>query len=287
MYGAEAVILALSRSLNAAGHESSIAAFTSDAQPNVALRAAAESAGVRFDAVACAGQIDRQTPAAILSLVKALGADVIHMHGYKADVYGWLALRGAGMPLVSSCHTWYDNDLFVKVYGAIDRWVLRRFAGVVAVSEEVRQRLLRSGTDPGRVRLIYNGVDPSPFEHIHSSMHGGSLRVGLVGRLAPEKGVDLFVQAAASVLKSLPETEFVVAGEGPDRAKLEALVQELGLGAKFKLLGRTEDMPGFFWLAGRARFFLPPGGAADCDARSNGQCPAHRRHARGRGAAPY
>ena len=246
MYGAEAVILALSRCLNAAGHESSIAAFTSESQPNLALRAAADDAGIRIDSIACAGQIDRQVPAAIRALAQTLGSEVVHMHGYKADVYGWLALRGAGLPLVSSCHTWYDNDLFLRVYGLVDRWVLRRFAGVVAVSEEVRQRLLRSGTKPDRVRLIYNGIDPSPFANIEPGTCGGVLRVGLVGRLASEKGVDLFLKAAARVLKVLPETEFVVAGEGPDRAKLEALVQDLGLASNLRLAGRTDDMPAFY-----------------------------------------
>ena len=41
--------------------------------------------------------------------------------------------------------------------------------------------------------------------------------VGLVGRLAWEKGVDLFLQAAAEVLVEIPETRFMVVGEGPDR----------------------------------------------------------------------
>ena len=246
MYGAEAVILTLSRCLNAAGHKSSIAAFTSDQQPNLALRAAADSAGVRMDAIVCAGQIDRRTPGAIRALALAVEADVVHAHGYKADVYGWLAMRKAGIPLVSSCHTWYDNNFSVRVYGAIDRWVLRRFAGVVAVSEEVRLRLLRSGVGAGRVRLIYNGVDSSPFAAIQPSKRQGALRVGLVGRLAPEKGVDLFLAAAVRVLSVLPETEFVVAGEGPDRAMLEALIQNLGLTAKVRLVGRVDDMPAFY-----------------------------------------
>ena len=246
MYGAEAVILTLSRCLNAAGHSSSIAAFTSDHQPNLALHAAADAAGVRMDPIVCVGQMDRQTPGAIGQLARALGADIIHAHGYKADVYGWLAMRKTGLPLVSSCHTWYDNDLSLRIYGAVDRWVLRRFAGVVAVSEEVRLRLLQSGVSPDRARLIYNGVDPSPFAAIQPSERQGTLRVGLVGRLAPEKGVNLFLAAAARVLRVLPETEFVVAGEGPDRAMLEAMVQNLGVASKVKLVGRVDGMPAFY-----------------------------------------
>ena len=53
--------------------------------------------------------------------------------------------------------------------------------------------------------------------------------VGLVGRLSIEKGVDIFLRAAARVLAELPSTKFVVVGEGPDRDKLESLIDELKL----------------------------------------------------------
>ena len=246
MYGAEAVILTLSQSLNQAGHSSSIGAFTSSQQPNLALRTAAEQAGVRVDPILCAGQMDRNVPRALRALVLSLGVDVVHAHGYKADVYAWLALRGTGMPFVSTCHNWIANDLSVRVYGVVDRWVLRRFAGVVAVSEDVRQQLLRSGVSPNRIRLIFNGVATASFAMTQPGTHRGVLRVGLAGRLSSEKGVDLFLQAAARVLRVFPETQFVVVGDGPDREKLEALIQELGVSAQVQLAGRCEDMPGFY-----------------------------------------
>ena len=50
---------------------------------------------------------------------------------------------------------------------------------------------------------------------------GEGLRVGLVGRLAPEKGVDVFLRAAALLAERFPEVRFVVAGEGLERQRLE------------------------------------------------------------------
>ncbi len=246
MYGAEAVILTLSQALNQAGHSSSIGAFTSSQQPNLALRTAAEHAGVRVDSILCAGQLDHNMPRALRALVRSLKVDVVHAHGYKADVYAWLAMRGTGVPFVSTCHNWIANDLSVKVYGVIDRWVLRHFVVVVAVSEDVRQQLLRSGVGSERIRLIFNGVNSAAFPMIQPEMRQGVLRVGLAGRLSFEKGVDLFLQAAARVLRIFPETQFVVVGDGPDREKLEALVQELGVSAQVQLAGRCEDMPAFY-----------------------------------------
>jgi len=63
-----------------------------------------------------------------------------------------------------------------------------------------------------------------------------------VGRLSREKGVDIFLRAASIVLADYPNTKFVVAGDGPDRSKLERLIDSLRIGSKVSLLGRRDDM---------------------------------------------
>jgi glycosyltransferase involved in cell wall biosynthesis len=70
--------------------------------------------------------------------------------------------------------------------------------------------------------------------------------VGLVGRLAVEKGVDIFLDAAARVLAQCPDTKFVVAGDGPDRAELDALIDKLGIREPVRMLGRCDDMPALY-----------------------------------------
>ncbi len=253
MYGAEAVILNLSRTLHEledeeqAGHSSELAVFTSAAQPNHELYAAARREGVLTHPIACEGQLDRSVPAALRALAPRLCADIVHAHGYKADLYCWAAFRKTAVPLVSTCHTWYDNDLAVRLYGSLDRAALRAFDGVVAVSEEVRERLLSAGVHAAKVRVISNGIDLRPFSGRRSvERSAGPLRVGLVGRLAPEKGCDLFVRAAAQVLAHLPEVHFLIAGDGSERERLEGLIAELGLGKKVTLAGRCDDMPAWY-----------------------------------------
>ncbi len=253
MYGAEAVILNLSRELNAGEqHASSLGVFAHAGQPVPALHEVAARAGVASQLLPCKGQLDLAVLRAIRDEVDRVGADVVHAHGYKADIYAYLALRGAQRPaLVSTCHTWYDNDLAVRVYGAADRWVLRSFDQVVAVSAEVRDRLLGAGVRGDKVHLIRNGISIASLENTvltreHRASSGGGLRVGLVGRLAPEKGVDLFLRAAARLVDLFPEVTFVVAGDGPDRAALDGLLVELGLVGKAELAGPQTDMPEFY-----------------------------------------
>jgi glycosyltransferase involved in cell wall biosynthesis len=252
MYGAEAVILNLSTALNAgAENRSLLGVFSNTAHPNLQLHHAALKAGVESHLISCRGQIDRSVPAALRELVRQTQADVVHAHGYKADVYTYLALRSTPTPLVSTCHTWYDNDLMVRLYGILDRWTLQRFDGVVAVSPEVQRRLLKAHVRQDRIRLIQNGIDLAPFAAAERIRELGRnqdapLRIGLVGRLAPEKGVDIFLRAAVEIVRQRPATRFSIAGDGPDRAALEQLIVQLGLSRSTSLLGRTDDMPAFY-----------------------------------------
>lgn len=249
MYGAEAVILNLSRTLNESGHSGVLGVFSNSANPNAQLHEMAVKAGIESHLIPCRGQVDRTVMASLRELVARTGADVVHAHGYKADVYAYLALRGTETPVVSTCHNWLDDGLLVSLYGMVDRLVLRRYARVVAVSDEVRRRLLKAGVDEGRIRQIRNGIDLRPFADAVSSAGGdaaGVLTVGWVGRLSREKGADVFLRAAARVLMEIPGTRFVVVGEGPDRSELELLVDELRIRDAVSMPGRRDDMPSVF-----------------------------------------
>ena len=251
MYGAEAVILNMSRTLNENSHSSILGVFSNSANPNLQLHETATAQGIESHLISCAGQIDRTVPSSIRELAARTNADVVHAHGYKADIYCYFALRGSVVPLVSTCHTWYDNDLTVSLYGAADRFILRNYAAVVAVSEDVRQRLLKAGVRKEKIHIVRNGIDLRPFCNAAPSLReisspNNAPIVGLIGRLAPEKGVDIFLRAAARVVAELPATKFVVIGEGPDREQLELLIDELQIRKNVSMLGRRDDMPSVY-----------------------------------------
>jgi glycosyltransferase involved in cell wall biosynthesis len=251
MYGAEAVILNMSCTLNEGLHSSLLGVFSNSANPNLQLHEAAVKEGIESHLIPCNGQIDRTVTTSIRDLVARTNAEIVHAHGYKADIYTYFALRGSSVPLVSTCHTWYDNDLFVSLYGMADRLVLRSFAAVVAVSNEVKQRLLKAGVHEDKIHLVQNGIDLRPFDNATPSLRKNLSSnhppiVGLVGRLANEKGVDIFLRSAARVLVDLPSAKFVVVGEGPDRDKLESLIDELKIRESVSMLGRRDDMPAVY-----------------------------------------
>ncbi len=257
MYGAEAVILNLSRTLNQQGHASLIGVFANSANPNLQLHQLALAEGIESHRIPCHSQIDRSVPAAIRSLAESTRAEVIHAHGYKADVYAWLAMRGSGsrrgLPLVSTCHTWYDDNALVWLYGAIDRRVLRSYQAVIAVSSEVQARLLAAGVPPNRIHFIRNGIDLRPFTFredrprlFAAPANADQLVVGWVGRLTRDKGPDLFLRAVAQLRSGFPSARYVMVGEGPYRPECERLIAELALADVVQLLGQRSDMPAIF-----------------------------------------
>lgn len=252
MYGAEAVILNLSRALNGSSHASVLGVFSNSSNPNLQLHEAAIKEGIESHLIPCSGQFDRTVTVRIRELVANTGADVVHSHGYKADVYVYFALRGTNTPFVSTCHNWIKSGFLVSLYGIIDRFVLRSYAGVIAVSDEVKARLLKAGVRPEKIQLIRNGIDLRPFGGATPSLHfaarelGDVITIGWVGRLSSEKGADIFLRAAARVLAEHPNTRFVMTGDGPDLANITTLIKELHIRENVSMLGRREDMPAVY-----------------------------------------
>ena len=250
MYGAEAVILNLSRTLNQQGHTSLLGIFSNSANPNLQLHDRAQQEGIESHLISCRGQLDRTVPATIRALAAATNADLIHAHGYKADVYAYIAMRRTNTPLVSTCHTWYDDNRLVWLYGVIDRRVLRRYAAVIAVSDDVRQRLLQAGVPTNHIHFIRNGIDLRPFTNATPSLRHlaapEGLLIGWVGRLTRDKGPDLFLQAIAQLRPNFPTARYILVGEGPFRPECERLITSLALTDIVHLLGQRSDMPAVY-----------------------------------------
>jgi glycosyltransferase involved in cell wall biosynthesis len=123
------------------------------------------------------------------------------------------------------------------------------------VADRVRSESIFDAAD---IEVIHNGVDQSRFkpnvgarEYARRSFQAGprdSSLVGMAGHLAPIKGQDEFIRAAAVVVPRRDDVTFVVAGEdksrsGENRRRLERLISDLGLGGRVHLPGWMDDVP--------------------------------------------
>jgi glycosyltransferase involved in cell wall biosynthesis len=167
---------------------------------------------------------------------------------------GLPAARRANVPVIAMSHGWTAETWKVRVYEAVDRACLRRMDRVVCVSEGQAEKVRRAGVRGERVAVIRNAVqaerfdDPDPADRrvLEGMFPAVPERiVGAAGRLSPEKGFGVLVEAAALVARLDPGAGFIHFGDGPLRGPIERRIGELGLQGRFVLAGQRGDLDRF------------------------------------------
>jgi len=248
MYGAENVVAALARDLEQMGCWVRVGVFQNEHCPDNNVADQLERRGASVIRIPCRGRVDRGAIRQIREIVRDEQIRLVHSHGYKSDIYSYLACRRLGVPMMATCHLWTRQTPAIRVYEFIDAWLLRRFDAVVAVSDVIAEDARRAGIPAAKITTINNGIDLVPFASATPTLaeeikKGDRLLVGTAGRLVSQKGMDYFLRAAREVLNEMPEALFAVVGDGPDREKLERLTQELGIERHVVFTGYRADMP--------------------------------------------
>ena len=257
-YGAENMLLNLCSSQQKARCQNSLMIFYNVHAPNVEFYERARRRGLSVHMVHCQGRADWRAVRQIEECIQEDGIQLVHTHGYKADLYGYVAARRSGKPIVATCHNWLGGTAALGIYNHLDRMALKRFQGLAAVSDSVAQRLLASGVPATKIRTIANGIDVQTFERACPSQalnFDGSKVVGMVARLDLKKGFEYLLRAASELHSAFPGLKVVIVGEGPDRNEIEGMIQRFGLQSNVILAGQHSDMPGIY--AAMDVFVLP------------------------------
>jgi glycosyltransferase involved in cell wall biosynthesis len=250
-YGIESMLVALARNLSTLECHCVVGVFRDARVPHTEVAEAARQQGLTVELVGCQGRIDRAAVKQIRCLVTKHEIDVVHPHGYKADLYAFAAALPNRVALLATSHNWPSKRLDMRAYAALDRLILRRFDGVVAVSDPVHDILRRWGVRHERLVMIPNGVDVERFRDAaptlrHEMGIAGDTLVGFVGRLVRDKGGALLLQAAQQALRTRPNIKFVFAGEGPSRSEWQHLAENLDIFRNVVFVGTRNDMPGVY-----------------------------------------
>jgi glycosyltransferase involved in cell wall biosynthesis len=188
------------------------------------------------------GDLVRRFAEGVVGIAEAQMFDVIHAHDW-ATMPAAIAVRAAwGKPAVMHFHsTERDRSpgFASSEVCAIEQEGLSTADWVVAVSEYERQRIADSYVvDLSRLSVIHNGVEEVHVTTAPPSMQEAPRgRVLFVGRLTAQKGPQYFLLAAVKVLDVLPETRFLVVGEGDMHDHLRDMACELGIRDKLLLTG--------------------------------------------------
>lgn len=177
-------------------------------------------------------------------LASSLKADIVHAHGLNAGLTAaWARRLAPSARLICTLHS------FPPSCGWATRRALRAIAAraerVIAVSEALARAAVELGGRRARVVVIPNGVELEAAAgrsdvRAWLSLPAEAKLVGMVARLAPQKGVDIFIEAARLAGEQMPGLRFILAGEGPLRAAAEAQVRSLGLEGRLILTGHWE-----------------------------------------------
>jgi len=193
-----------------------------------------------------------------LELMRRGKFDILHFHLFGANLCAKPLAILAGHPAIivhDQCNDASREER--RLLLAADALANRGASRVIAVSESVRRYLLdREGLDDEGVAMIPNGVDATTFHppgdeerraaRLKMGLPEGNFVIGGVGRLVAQKNFSLFLEVAATVIKSHPEVNFLIAGSGPLEGELHRQVQALGLTGKVFFSGHVTDRLALF-----------------------------------------
>lgn len=233
--GLERVVESLAAGMAGRGHEVRVAMFSGPGAPQAPLAAALRSAGVVVEPRVVPPRAYARERRETESLCRDLSPDIVHTHGYRADVVDAPGARRAGFPTITTVHGFAGGRLKNRLYETLQVRGFQKFDAVVAVSQPLAEHLARRGVPQARLHTIVNAWRPGrpPLGRAEARAALGvpadGFRVGFVGRLSREKGADVLVAAAAGRLRS--QGVYVsVLGDGRERTALEAAAAALGLG---------------------------------------------------------
>lgn len=196
--------------------------------------------------------------------VKSFRPDVIHVHHpfWVGSLGLWLARR-LGVPAVYTYHTRFEHYAhFVPVPGRlfknlISHYLIKRFAnrcsGVVVPTPSAREYLRTLGVTT-RILVQPTGIEHQAFRDVDpEAVDAQRRRLGLdgepvlvsVSRVSREKNIDFLIEAVGELWRRGARFRFVLIGDGPDRSRIEARIEELGLEDVVLMTGAvpSEEMP--------------------------------------------
>lgn len=178
-------------------------------------------------------------------IARAVRADLIHTNSLKSDLYGGLAGRLAGIPVLWHVRDRIDAQYLPPQVASLFRRLSRVLPhAIIANSESTLKTLRPRCRQPAAA--VYSGVTELP--PLTARRPSAPPTISLVGRLASWKGQHIFIQAAALVLAEFPNTRFQIIGaplfgEDAYAQTLHQTVADLGLTQKILFLGFRDDVP--------------------------------------------
>ncbi len=239
--GGQQQVLLTARGLTARGHRVVVIAH-----PDGELR---RRLPADLEAVPLAPRNEVDLPAAwrLSRVIRDLEPDIVHAHDPHGVAVAATALSIGAPPRRPPLVAARRVDFHLKA-NAFSRWKYGQVSRFVTASEAIRAILLEDGIAPDRVVTVHDGIDVTRAAETEAMdvraeywFPPHSLIVGNIAALVPHKGQKFLIDAAAIVVRELPEARFLVLGEGELHDALEHQIRHLHIGQHVVLAGFRAD----------------------------------------------
>jgi glycosyltransferase involved in cell wall biosynthesis len=189
----------------------------------------------------------------VVRFARKMEIDLIHTNSLKADVIGGIAARIAGIPVVWHVRDRIEADYLPKIVVRVFRFLSQHLPDFVIANSSATLASLhlngkrKSATVDANGRVVHDGCNVVSIKDGSDSVKT-TVRIGLVGRISPWKGQDIFIKAAAVLKRKHPEAKFEIIGaplfsEREYEADLRKLCDELKVNDTVEFAGFVENAP--------------------------------------------
>ena len=208
-----------------------------------------QSRGIKTVAIAESFPGDLRAVRRLKKEIANRGIDLIISHDYKANVFGYYAVKNCHARQAAHFRGWTASDLKDRIYNQLNWIYLRRIRRVITVSSASRQYLIGKGISGDTIVVVPNAIecdDSAPFRVSKSQAPDSEFRVVAAGRLSYEKGYDILLKAVALVKDKAPAFRLFIYGTGPEEANLRKSAEELGIGDLIEFAGFVDNIKPLF-----------------------------------------
>lgn len=239
--GGQAQVLSLLKGLRDDSHRAELVT-----QPGSVLGKRAKDGGFKVHSMRMRGDADVFSARRISDIIRSDDFDIIHMHTGHAHMVGAMACAFNSSPacIVSKRVAFPINKGPLGIARLKYFW---RIDVYVAVSDAVKNVLIAAGVRPSRIHVVNSGIVPPTVGSglaVREEIGVGADQklVGNIGALVEAKGQRYLLEAAPLILKEMPETRFVIIGDGKLESKLKDIAFRLGVSDAVCFAGFQEDI---------------------------------------------
>ena len=191
----------------------------------------------------------------IYKLIKKYNPDLIYVHSSKAGALGRIANICFKKPIIYNPHGWsFNMQISSKkklMFVFIERLLSRFCDVIIAISQKEKESaLVNKICSDKKIKVIFNGIDIERYEQElldedncrdELNIPKEAIVVGMVGRLSKQKAPDVFIKCAAIIKKKIPESFFLLVGDGEQKDEMEKLVEEYELNDCVRITGWVDN----------------------------------------------